>query len=110
MVQQKQGLSQSPIMKENPQSSPSKCTNEHDKIKSYDLTKTDGVTPLVYYLPKSKFDYELTFENPEQIKTLYVTSTRNNQTKYLEATYDPEKMRFVTDGYFDESITIMFLA
>jgi len=66
--------------------------NEHDKIKSYDLTKTDGVTPLVYYLPKSKFDYELTFENPEQIKTLYVTSTRNNQTKYLEATYDPEKM------------------
>ena len=57
--------------------------NEHDKIKSYDLTKTDGVTPLVYYLPKSKFDYELTFENPEQIKTLYVTSTRNNQTKYL---------------------------
>ena len=31
--------------------------NEHDKIKSYDLTKTDGVTPLVYYLPKSKFDY-----------------------------------------------------
>ena len=30
--------------------------NEHDKIKSYDLTKTDGVTPLVYYLPKSKFD------------------------------------------------------
>ena len=55
--------------------------NEHDKIKSYDLTKTDGVTPLVYYLPKSKFDYELTFENPEQIKTLYVTSTRNNQTE-----------------------------
>ena len=77
--------------------------NEHDKIKSYDLTKTDGVTPLVYYLPKSKFDYELTFENPEQIKTLYVTSTRNNQTKYLEATYDPEKNAFVTDGYFDES-------
>lgn len=77
--------------------------NEHDKIKSYDLTKTDGVTPLVYYLPKSKFDYELTFENPEQIKTLYVTSTRNNQTKYLEATYEPEKNAFVTDGYFDES-------
>ena len=77
--------------------------NEHDKIKSYDLTKTDGVTPLVYYLPKSKFDYELTFENPDQIKTLYVTSTRNNQTKYLEATYDPEKNAFVTDGYFDES-------
>ena len=77
--------------------------NEHDKIKSYDLTKTDGVTPLVYYLPKSKVDYELTFENPEQIKTLYVTSTRNNQTKYLEATYDPEKNAFVTDGYFDES-------
>ena len=41
--------------------------NEHDKIKSYDLTKTDGVTPLVYYLPKSKFDYELTFENPEPV-------------------------------------------
>ena len=73
--------------------------NEHDKIKSYDLTKTDGVTPLVYYLPKSKFDYELTFENPEQIKTLYVTSTRNNQTKYLEATMI-QKNAFVTDGYF----------
>ena len=77
--------------------------NEHNKIKSYDLTQTDGTAPIVYYLPGTKFDYELTFENADQIKELYVTSTRNNETKYLQATYDEEKKAFVTNGYFDES-------
>lgn len=33
----------------------------------------------------------------------YVTSTRNNVKKYLEATYDEEKGVFITSGYFDEN-------
>ena len=77
--------------------------NEHNTIKSYDLTKTDGTPPMVYYMPGTKFDYELTFENADQIKELYITSTRNNETKYLKATYDENKKAFVTNGYFDDN-------
>ena len=77
--------------------------NEHDITKVYDLADTNGITPLVYYLPGTKFVFEANFDNADQIDELYITSTRNNETKYLKATYDQKKEAFVTDGYFDES-------
>ena len=77
--------------------------NEHNEIKTCDILNTDGVLPVVYYLPGTKFDYELSFKNADQIKEIYVTSTRNNETKYLKATYNEKKQAFVTDGYFDEN-------
>ena len=76
---------------------------EHDQLKSCDMLNTNGVLPIVYYLPGTKFNFELSFKNADQIKDIYVTSTRNNETKYLKATYNEQKKAFVTDGYFDEN-------
>ena len=75
--------------------------NEHQIIKSCDLLYEGNLKPKVYFLPGTQFDFEIKFDKPEQIDTLYVTSTRNNITKYLEATYDESKEAFVTNGYFD---------
>ena len=75
--------------------------NEHQVIKSCDLLYEGNLKPKVYFLPGTQFDFEIKFDKPEQIDTLYVTSTRNNITKYLEASYDESREAFVTDGYFD---------
>lgn len=77
--------------------------NEHQQIKTCNLLNTNGITPSVYYVPGTKFDFELSFKNADQIKEIYVTSTRNNETKYLKATYNKQKKAFVTNGYFDEN-------
>ena len=77
--------------------------NEHNVTKTCDLLKTNEITPVIYYLPGTKFDFEASFENSEQIDNLYITSTRNNETKYLKAEYDDKKQVFTTDGYFDEN-------
>ena len=77
--------------------------NEHNVTKTCDLLKTNEITPVIYYLPGTKFDFEVSFENSEQIDNLYITSTRNNETKYLKVEYDNKKQVFTTDGYFDEN-------
>lgn len=82
--------------------------NEHQQIKTCNLLNTNGITPSVYYVPGTKFDFELSFKNADQIKEIYVTSTRNNETKYLKATYNKQKKAFVTNGYFDEIIITIF--
>ncbi len=77
--------------------------NEHNVIKSVDLLHTNGTKPLVWFLPGTQFDFILKYDHPEQIDRVYVTSTRNNEKKYLEATYDEAKGAFVTNGFFDPS-------
>ena len=66
-----------------------------------DLLNTNGVKPRVYYAPNTEFVFELKYDHPEQINKVYVTSTRNNEKKYLEATYDESKGAFITSGFFD---------
>ena len=66
-----------------------------------DLLNTNGVKPRVYFAPGTEFVFNLKYDHPEQINKVYVTSTRNNEKKYLEATYDESKGVFVTSGYFD---------
>ena len=77
--------------------------DEHNEDKKVNLTSNSGMTPLVYYLPNTEFVFEAKFENAEQIEELYITSTRNNETKYLKAIYDEEKDVFRTKGFFDEN-------
>ena len=76
--------------------------NEHNVIKECDLLNSNGIKPVVYFLPGTQFDFQVTFTNPEAVDKVYITSTRNQEKKYLEATYNEETGTFVTDGYFDE--------
>ena len=77
--------------------------NEHSTIKTCDLMNTNGIKPRVYFVPGTEFIFEVSFDHPEQIRKLYVTSTRNGEKKYLEAAYDENAEAFVTHGYFDPS-------
>ena len=77
--------------------------SENNEIKSYDLSENDRITPVIYYQPGKEFVFEASFENPDKIDELYITSTRNNVTKYLPAEFDPKKGVFVASGFFDEN-------
>ena len=77
--------------------------NEHSITRSCDLLHAGAIRPKVYFLPGTEFRFELKIDHPEQINTLYVTSTRSNEVKYLQATYDEERGLFTTNGYFDEN-------
>ena len=77
--------------------------NEHSIPHSCDLLHIGTIRPKVYFLPGTEFRFELKLDHPEQIDTLYVTSTRSNEVKYLQATYDEERGLFTTNGYFDEN-------
>ena len=77
--------------------------NEHNVIMTCDLLNMGNIKPKVYFVPGTQFDFEVKFDHPEQINTIYITSTRNNETKYLEAVYDENKGAFITNGFFDES-------
>ena len=77
--------------------------NEGGKLRSCDLLHTGTIRPKVYFLPGTEFRFELKIDHPEQIDTLYVTSTRSNEVKYLQTTYDEARGLFTTNGYFDEN-------
>ena len=77
--------------------------NEHNVIKTCDLMNTNGIKPKIYYLPESTFRFEAEFENIDNLDNVYITSTRNNEKKILEAEYDNATGKYVADGYFDES-------
>ncbi len=77
--------------------------NEHNVIKNVDLFNSGNVKPKVYFLPGSEFKFELDYENADQIDKLYVTSTRSNTKRYLEAVYDEEKNKFIAEGLFDKN-------
>ena len=77
--------------------------NEHQVIKEQDLMNTNGKKPQIYFLPGTQFDFEATFSHPDMIDKVYVTSTRNNETKKLELVYDASKNAFCSNGYFDKN-------
>lgn len=49
----------------------------------------------------SKPVFTVTFDNSEPLNRVFVTSTKNGETKYLEA--KPQGGQYVTDDYFDPS-------
>ena len=77
--------------------------NEHQVIKEQDLMNTNGKRPQIYFVPGTRFDFEATFSHPDVIDKVYVTSTRNNETKKLELVYDASKNAFCSNGYFDKN-------
>lgn len=76
---------------------------EHGADKTCDLMNTNGIKPKVYFAPGCEFRFTAGFDHPEQIGSLYVTSTRGGEKKYLEAKYDAASGLFATSGYFDPS-------
>ncbi len=75
---------------------------EHEETKSCDLLNAKEVKPKIYYVPECKFKFQVGFDNAEKIDKVYVTSTRNNEKKTIEAIYDSQTGMYLTDQYFDK--------
>lgn len=60
-----------------------------------------GEQPTVTMPAGSKPVFMVTFDDTELLNQVFVTSTKDGETKYLEATLQGDQ--YVTDGYFDSS-------
>ena len=76
---------------------------EHKVHKAVDLIKTDGTKPTVFFEPGTPFDFTIKIDNDENIDKVFVTSTRNNQKRYLEALYDQDTDTYKTNGNFSDN-------
>ena len=80
----------------------------HDSSMTYynrvvDLMDPDAHKTVITFNPNYDYSFRVKVSNPSMVSTLYVTSTRNGQVKYLEAFYDEETGNFITSGKFDRS-------
>ena len=74
-------------------------------MQEVDLLKyhSQNIRPSVgYYLTLPPYRFEVAFENGESLRSVYVTSTKNNVKKVMEAKYDSETGCYVAEGYFDD--------
>ena len=70
--------------------------------KTYDLMS--GKKQSITFIPsKFIFTFKAKYSNAENIKTVYITSTRNQVTKKLKATYDDNTGYYIYKGCFDEN-------
>ena len=76
--------------------------NNHSDA-SYELYPKKGGTPVITFNPSCQFKFTAEIENPESVNGVYITSTRNNVTKYMKAEYDEDSGKYVASGYFDET-------
>ena len=79
--------------------------NQHDVIdNTLDITDvfTKGTSPVISYNPAYKTSFEITATNNDSIDRVFVTSTKANSEKYIEAFYNEETGTWITEGYFDE--------
>lgn len=79
--------------------------NEHDNIKSVELVNNSKDKPVIYYLPNSTFTFKAKFDDISNIENVYITSTRNNEKKSIEAKYDAKSQSYIAEGYFDPQNT-----
>lgn len=69
-----------------------------------DMTDPHAGRTVITFNPSRTYTFRVKMTNPEMISCLYVTSTRNGQTKYIEAVYDEASGYFVTSDKFDKDV------
>ena len=77
--------------------------NGSQEVDLYSMAQ-QGIRPSITHTG-SKYPYKfvISFKNSESIDKLYVTSTRSNVKKSIDAVYDEDLGAFVAVGHFDES-------
>ena len=61
----------------------------------------EGVRPVVTFVPGEVFRFEVYVDQHETIESLLVVSTRSNQRKIMEASWDAQLGAYVAEGLFD---------
>ena len=76
--------------------------------KVYDLLEDNSQKTVVFVQASfhgeaaAAYSFDLTFENYQKIDKVFVTSTRNNVVKKIEAKWNEQRQAFVASGWFDE--------
>ena len=73
---------------------------DHYKTHKYELSN-QPVKPIIVYNPSCGLKFEAYFDNVENVDKVYIVSTRNNQKKYMDASWDETKGCFVAEGQFE---------
>ena len=77
-------------------------TMEHNGQK-YNLSEQKNLKPIVVFNPNKKFQFQMKFQNPDEIEDVYVVSNRSNIKTKIQAIWDEKTQLFIADGYFDEN-------
>lgn len=76
-------------------------SNQEYFSKELDLLDLGNRAQIVIFNPEFGYTFQLKISKSELIEHVYVTSTRNGITKYLEAVWSAEKGCYITEGIFD---------
>ena len=60
-----------------------------------------GLKPVVTFNPAEEFRFTIKFDVYSGIERVFVVSTRNNVSKYLEAVWNESAQAFIAEGFFD---------
>ena len=74
----------------------------HGHAQKLDLIENDTI-PAISLNPSEPMTFVVKVTNPEKIKHLYVTSTRSNIKRQIEAVWDEDAGCFVASGFFDSN-------
>ena len=78
--------------------------NDHqDELMDITDVLTRGTSPVISFNPAYPISFEITATNNERIDRLFVTSTKGNIDKYIEAFYNAQTGTWIAEGYFDDS-------
>ena len=80
--------------------------NKHEYV-SEDITDvfTQGTSPAFYFNPAYPFVFEIKASHTDKIDKMFVSSTKGNQMKYIEALWNEESQVWIASGYFDNNNT-----
>ena len=78
---------------------------EHTTKKSIELTDTLQEKASVYFMPNTEYTFKADIKNKSEVEHVYITSTRNNEKKVMEAKYDKASGLYIASGYFDPDNT-----
>ncbi|MBP3761996.1 MAG: leucine-rich repeat protein, partial [Ruminococcus sp.] len=76
---------------------------KYNGTESLDVTDVfmDGASPVISLLSGEPINFSVKTTNSKNVYRMFVTSTKGDEVKYLEAFYNKEKDLWETDGYFD---------
>ena len=77
--------------------------NDHqDELMDITDVLTRGTSPVISFNPAYPLSFDITATNNERIDRMFVTSTKGNSDKYIEAFYNAKTGTWIAEGYFDE--------
>ena len=69
--------------------------------KMFDLMELNNKRPTISFNPSSPMTFVVKFENGKRVRKVFITSTRNNEVKKIEALYDSNVDQYIASGWFD---------